>query len=158
MRKRFTSYKDYSTATMQDIFPNGELQQSKRLQVSETNSVCYLRTGNKFIKQLLPAEAQFSMITKIICDDFDHDGYKDLVLMGNHSDNRLKIGSIDANYGCLLKGDGRGGFSYLPQSVSGLNVAGDVKAAELMKIMGQSYLMIGAADHSLQVYKTRQDK
>ena len=36
-----------------------------------------------------------------------------MLLLGNHTDNRLKIGSIDAGYGCLLTGDGKGNFEYI---------------------------------------------
>ena len=76
----------------------------------------------------------------------------DLLLLGNHSDNRLKLGSIDANYGCLLLGDGKGTFNYVPQTASGLSITGDVKSAIQINISGKNYLIIGSNNEALQFY------
>jgi hypothetical protein len=86
-------------------------------------------------------------------EDFDHDGKTDLLLLGNHSDNRLKLGSLDANYGCLLTGDGNGGFRYISQPAAGLSVTGDVKSADEVTVKGKKYLFIAAAGEKLQFYQ-----
>ncbi|MGH2563791.1 MAG: FG-GAP repeat domain-containing protein, partial [Ginsengibacter sp.] len=153
MRKKFTSYRDYANATMQDIFTKDELAKASKLTATESNTVCYLNRNGKFQKVILPIEAQFSVITKILVDDFNHDGKTDLLLLGNRSDNRLKIGSIDANLGCLLSGDGKGNFTYVTQPVSGLSVKGDVKSADIIESNNIKYLMVGVADGPMQFYK-----
>ncbi|HSQ44444.1 MAG TPA: hypothetical protein VLM16_05580, partial [Ginsengibacter sp.] len=153
MRKKFTSYKDYSNATMQDIFSKDELAKASKLTATESNTVCYLNKGEKFTKVVLPLQAQFSVVTKILANDFNHDGKMDILLLGNHSDNRLKIGSIDANLGCLLEGDGKGNFSNISQTLSGLSVKGDVKSADIIELNNTKYLMIGVADGPVQFYK-----
>ena len=155
MRKKFTSYKDYSNATMKDIFSSADLANAAKLTATECNSVCYLSRNGKFEKVILPLQAQFSVVTKIIAEDFDHDGKTDLLLLGNHSDNRLKIGSIDANFGCLLAGDGKGNFTYVSQTASGLSVKGDVKSANIINSNTAKYLVIGVADGPLQFYKMK---
>jgi len=48
-------------------------------------------------------------------------------LAGNNSNYRLRIGKMDANHGVLLTGNGKLGFEYVPQQVSGLKIKGDVK-------------------------------
>ena len=73
--------------------------------------------------------------------------------MGNKTDNRLKLGSMDANYGCLLKGNGKGTLEYVPQNLSGLSVRGDVKSQVELEIAGKTYLIIGAFNQALQFYK-----
>jgi hypothetical protein len=93
------------------------------------------------------------MVTNILPGDFDHDGLTDILLLGNHTDNRLKLGSIDANYGCLLKGDGKGGFTYVPQTVSGLSIKGDVKSAAIITVNGVKYIAAGISDEDMQFYK-----
>lgn len=153
MRKKFSSYKDYSTATMTNVFSKEELDKAGKLTATEARTVCWLNKGGKFQRVDLPTPAQFSMVCKIITGDFDRDGKTDVLLLGNHSDNRLKMGSIDANYGCLLKGDGKGGFSYVPQPLSGLSVLGDVKSVSELTVEGQKYLVVGVADGELQFYK-----
>jgi hypothetical protein len=153
MRKKFSSYKDYSTATMKDIFSSEELSKAGKLTVTENRTLCFLRRNGKFVKSELPLQAQFSVVSQILTGDFTGDGKIDLLLLGNRSNNRLKIGSIDANYGCLLKGDGQGGFSYITQPVSGLSVTGDVKSAGELTIHGEKYIYIGVSGEELRFYK-----
>ncbi|GAB3331818.1 VCBS repeat-containing protein [Larkinella ripae] len=153
MRRKFGYYKDYSTATINQIFSPEELAKAKKMTLTECNSVCFLAKNGRFEKQVLPLQAQFSPITKTLAEDFDHDGFVDLLLLGNKSDNRLKIGSLDANYGCLLKGDGKGGFTPVDQKTAGLSVLGDVKSVVEMTIQQQPYLVIGAFNEPVQLYK-----
>lgn len=158
MRKRFTSYRDYSNATINNIFTSEELAKADTLVVNELHTCLFINQNGKFVKTSLPEQAQFTYISKIIADDFDKDGKKDLLLLGNHSDNRLKLGSIDAGYGILLKGDGKGNFSYVPQTVSGLCIKGDVKSALNIKIHQSQYILAGVVGGALQVYKVDENK
>jgi hypothetical protein len=153
MRKRFNSYKMYADATINEIFDAGDLAKAKKLSVNTTKTTLFINTNGKFTAAPLPAEAQFAPVTQILTGDFDHDGLTDILLLGNHSDNRLKIGSIDANYGCLLKGNGKGGFTYITQPESGLSVTGDVKSAIEIIIDKAPYLVIGTAGEALKFYK-----
>ncbi|MBW8685247.1 VCBS repeat-containing protein [Chitinophaga rhizophila] len=153
MRRKFSSYRNYSNATMKEIFSAEELNQAGKLTATDTRTRCLLYRNGKFVPAALPVEAQFSVVSKILVADYDKDGKQDLLLLGNHSDNRLKLGSFDAGYGCLLKGDGKGGFTYIPQTVSGMCVKGDVKSASLMELNGQPYVMIGVNNKGLTLYK-----
>ncbi|HEV2480540.1 MAG TPA: VCBS repeat-containing protein [Puia sp.] len=152
MRKKFSSYAAYADATMKDIFSPAELDAAHKLTATENRTVCWLRRDKHFVRTELPIEAQFAPVCKVLVRDYDGDGHPDLLLLGNHSDNRLKLGSMDANYGCLLKGDGKGGFSYVPQWRSGLSIRGDVKSAEEMTIDGKRTLVVGVSESRLQFY------
>ncbi len=153
MRKKFGSYKAYSNATMSEIFSPQELAAAGKLTATECNSILYLSGEKGYTKQVLPTEAQFSVVTKILSGDYNADGKTDLLLFGNRTDNRLKIGAIDANYGCLLLNDGKGSFNYVPQTSSGLCIMGDVKAADTLAINKQNYLFVGVSNGPLQFYK-----
>lgn len=155
MRRKFSSYKNYSNATMKDIIAPEDLAKAGKLTANETRSLCLLYKNGRFIPNALPAQAQFSLVSRIIADDFDHDGKKDLLLLGNHDDNRLKLGSIDAGYGCLLKGDGKGDFSYVDQSTAGLSIKGDVKSAATMTINGKKYVIVGVNNEGISLYKEK---
>ncbi|SFP00036.1 Repeat domain-containing protein [Chitinophaga sp. YR627] len=153
MRRKFSSYRNYSNATMKDIFSAEELGQAGKLTVTDTKTRCLLYRNGKFVAAPLPVEAQFSVVSKILPADYDKDGKMDLLLLGNHSDNRLKLGSFDAGYGCLLKGDGKGGFTYVPQTQSGLCVKGDVKSAAVINIGSNPYVMIGINNKGITLFK-----
>jgi hypothetical protein len=152
MRKKFGSYKAYADVGMKEIFSGDQLQKAGKLTADQLETTIYLNQNGKFVASALPTEAQFSPVTQILTKDFNHDGKTDLLLLGNHSDNRLKLGSIDANYGCLLTGNGKGNFEYAHQSASGLSVNGDVKSAVEIKIKGTNYLVVGVSGQPIQFY------
>lgn len=155
MRKKFNSYKSYADATMKDILTPAQLAKAGKLMANTTLTTCFLSKKGQFEAISLPLQAQFAPVTKIIAKDFNKDGKADLLLLGNHSDNRLKLGSMDANYGFLFSGDGKGSFNYVNQSESGLSVIGDVKSAVELKIKNVNYLVIGVANGPVQFYKER---
>jgi hypothetical protein len=74
-------------------------------------------------------QADFSPVYAITIDDYNKDGFKDILLLGNTEKARIKIGKIDANYGTLLIGNGKGDFKYTSQPSSGLNIKGAVRDA-----------------------------
>lgn len=155
MRRKFSSYKNYADATMQNIVSADDLQKAGKLTADELRTTCFLNNGGKFVADELPLQAQFSVTTNIITADFDGDGFIDILLLGNHTDNRLKLGSIDANFGTLLKGDGKGGFVYVSQPESGLSVKGDVKSATILTAGGKQYLVVGISDADMQFYEIK---
>jgi hypothetical protein len=155
MRKKFTSYAAYSQVTIKDIFSAAELEKANRLFVTETRTLTFLNRKGKMMPVPLPMQSQFSVVTNIMSDDYNGDGKKDLLLLGNHSDNRLKIGCINANYGCLLAGDGKGNFEYVPQPRSGLKIKGDVKSAVSVKTNNSRYIIAGVCNEAMQFYKVQ---
>jgi hypothetical protein len=73
----------------------------------------------------------------------------DLLLCGNVDQARIRIGKIDANYGILLLGDGKGHFNYVNQTESGLNIRGSVR--DMVKIdtkNGKHLVLIGVNNNS----------
>ncbi|SEI43205.1 Repeat domain-containing protein [Dyadobacter sp. SG02] len=153
MRKKFSFYRDYANATMPDVIPPAELAKAGKLEARELRTVCFMNRNGKFEKISMPARAQFAPVCAILTGDYNHDGQKDLLLLGNKTDNRLKLGSMDANYGSLFAGDGKGGFRFVEQSEAGLSIAGDVKSAVQIHIGDQPFLVIGAFNEPLQFYK-----
>ena len=153
MRKKFPFYRDYANATIKEIFSNEELGKAARLEAKESRSVCFINHNGSFEKMVLPVQAQFAPVTTILAGDYNQDGKKDVLLLGNKMDNRLKLGSMDANYGCLLLGDGKGNFTYMPQSGSGLSVQGDVKSAVEMRVNRQPAIVVGACNEPIQIYR-----
>ncbi|MGX5852701.1 VCBS repeat-containing protein [Dyadobacter jiangsuensis] len=153
MRKKFAYYRDYANATMPEVIPAAELAKAGKLEVRELRTICFMNRNGKFEKFAMPARAQFGPVCTILTGDYNHDGLKDLLLLGNKTDNRLKLGSMDANYGSLFVGDGKGSFRFVEQPEAGLSVIGDVKTAVQVNIGNQPFLVIGAFNEPLQFYK-----
>ncbi len=152
MRTRFPDYKSYADASMKEIFTKEELTGVSKLQATDLKTSAFINTGKGKFKELsLPQEVQFSPVFTITAFDYDKDGNKDLLLCGNISHSRLRFGKYDANYGTLLKGNGKGSFTYIPQQQSGFSLKGDVRSV----IQTNNTLIFGINQESMKAYKLR---
>lgn len=129
MRKRFSNFKSYADITMEELFQNNELKDAGHLVADHMSTTCFISSqSGKFTTAELPKEVQYSSVYTISQMDFNGDGKTDLLLCGNNSRTKIRLGKFDANYGILLAGDGKGNFSYIKQSESGFNIWGDVRS------------------------------
>ena len=130
LRTRFPDYKSYASATIDEIFTPIEMKGVSVLKATELKTMAFLLgKSNKFESVPLPIEVQSSPVFVISSLDFNKDGHKDLFLGGNQYQSRLKFGRNDANYGLLLKGNGKGDFKMIPQYQTGLKLKGDCRSA-----------------------------
>ena len=130
MRTRYANYKSFADQTLTDIFTNDDMKGAGHLKADCLNTT-YFEMGSegKFHAKSLPLPAQASPVFTINALDYNKDGKQDLLLCGNINQARLRFGKYDANYGILLKGDGKGNFEYVPQWQSGFRLWGDVRSA-----------------------------
>ena len=156
MRRKFTSYKSYAEATINDIFSGDELKDAGHLKASCLETMIFENRNGIFYPRPLPLQAQFSPVYKIIAEDINKDGSPDILLFGNNEYPRLKIGKMDANFGTVLLNDGKGNFKYARSSETGLFVPGDVKDALLINDGGIKYLLIGINNTDILNYKLNQ--
>jgi hypothetical protein len=155
LRKKFTNYKSFATATMGDMLSPEQRQVALKLKANMLKS-CYLRNdGNgKFTLIPLPVEAQVSVLNGMETGDFDGDGNLDVIINGNDYGTDVSIGRYDALNGLMLKGDGKGNFKPLSILQSGIYIPGDGKA--LVKLRDtRGSLLLAASQHndSLKVFK-----
>ena len=136
LRQRFPTYDSYANATIEDVLTPGQLKSAKQLSVNYFETTYFENNNGVFKAKKLPLQANFFPVFAISTGDFDHDGKQDIILAGNIDHARIKIGKIDAGYGVLLKGDGKGNFEYVPQLKSGLSVRGCTR--DLVKLNGKS--------------------
>jgi len=159
MKKKFTNYKSYAIATMQDILSPEQMKEALRLEANTSGS-CYLRNdGNgKFTMIPLPMQAQISALNGMVVDDFDGDGNLDVLINGNDYGTEVPTGRYDALNGLLLKGDGKGGFTPLSILQSGIYIPGDGKALVKLQNTSGGY-MIAASQNlgPLQLYQLQRN-
>ncbi|GAB3645775.1 VCBS repeat-containing protein [Echinicola sediminis] len=153
LRSKFTDYASYSTAKIEDILSKSQLNAAKTLTVNELKTMYLENTGNSFTPHDLPVEAQFAPVYSIGVLDFDDDGHLDFILGGNQTYTRLRIGVMDANYGQVFLGNGKGQFSYLPQQQSGLSIKGDVKSILPLQHNNTKLLLFGLSNQGIIAYQ-----
>jgi hypothetical protein len=110
LKPRFVDYNSYANATLQTIFRSEELADVRKLSADNLKTV-----------------------HAIAAVDVDADGDSDLIMGGNESLVRVRIGKSDANQGLVLRNDGKGNFQAIAQSSSGLNIRGDLRELKIIK-------------------------
>ncbi|MHA4806842.1 VCBS repeat-containing protein [Flavitalea flava] len=155
VKKRFLLYEDYAKAGFEDIFQGKTKADVLNFYCDETRSSWLENIGNgKFVKHTLPGRAQFAPINAIICEDIDHDGYKDLLLAGNDFQTDVITGRYDASFGCFLRGSNKKEFTSVPPDKSGFILKGDVKDMALIRLARGGRIVVAAVnDDSARVFR-----
>ena len=85
--------------------------------------------------------AQISSVNDIVIEDFNSDGYFDVLLTGNHYEISTQLSRLDASHGELFLNDKNGGFYYHP--TPDLNISGVVRNTDIITIANNKYIIAG---------------
>jgi hypothetical protein len=147
LKKKYLKYEDYKNQTVQDIFTKEQLDHAVELNAYCMESSVFINNGKGgFTRKALPKEAQLSTMYGIAITDADKDGKMDIVMGGNFYQSKPEVGIYDASYGCVLKGDGSGGFTAMSQQQSGIAIKGAVRDILLLK-QGNRQIMLWARNN-----------
>jgi hypothetical protein len=155
IKDKFPTFKDFANAGVEDILGKENLEAALKLEVTTFESLVLINNGGSFSASHLPNEAQIAPINGIICDDFDQDGNKDLLIAGNNFDAEVETPRYDAGTGLVLKGDGHGHFQPVLCAASGFYAPQNVKDIAQLQLAGtQDKLVLLAVNNSpLKVFK-----
>jgi hypothetical protein len=153
LNKQFATYREFAEKSVVEIFGTEAMKRTFRKNAVMMESTVFINNSNStFSPQVLPVEAQFSVVRDVISRDFDSDGKTDLLLCGNNYPVRPTYGRYDASYGWFLKGTDAG-FTALWPSSSGLAIEGDARKMEVIDIKGKKYLVVVANNGLLQLFE-----
>lgn len=149
LRKRYPKYASYADQTLDDVFPQWPATTLRR-KADHLETTLYLsQPDGSYRTAPLPPEVQYAPVYTITELDYDNDGHVDLLLCGNDRMEKQRWGRADANAGTLLHGDGRGGFSYVPQAESGFQLRGDVRSVR----KSGDLLLFGIRGEKMRAYR-----
>ncbi|WP_266368785.1 VCBS repeat-containing protein [Tellurirhabdus rosea] len=151
LRKRFTSYAAFADATVNDCLPEETLNHAFQKSVTELRTLVLENQNGTFVPHELPVEAQYGPVYGILIADFDRNGTKDLLLTGNNSRMRLRIGKVDANFGVVLANRGAWKFEFSAPDRTGLFLRGDVRDVR----KAGDFVLVGINDKPLRTFKLK---
>jgi enediyne biosynthesis protein E4 len=160
MKLRFNNYKDYATATFEESFLKSELEGAHVVCATwfETAYIENKGNGNFSIKSL-PVEAQFAPVFGMVAEDFNGDGFLDVLLAGNLYATEVTTGRYDASVGLYLKGNGKGDFKTVSALESGFYADADAKGmAKLTAANGDTWLLTGNNSGAVKTYTVQQNR
>ena len=125
--KRFTDYKSYSTASLDDIFTPEELAAANIQRAYEFRSGILTNEGGRFTFTPLPMAAQVAPAYGVMVHDLDGDGVPEIVVAGNFYATKPEVGRYDAGRGVVLRRTADGSYESLTDRATGLLLDGQVR-------------------------------
>jgi hypothetical protein len=156
LKKQYLKYESYKGQQIEDIFAPEILKRSVVLEAFTLATVALINNGKGGFRMVqLPVEAQFSPVYTISIQDVDGDRQSDILLGGNLYSVKPEAGRYDASYGTLLKGDGKGGFTAVPQHKTGIRLKGQARKFMWMDVGRDKLLFVANNADTLQVFRQR---
>ena len=153
IKQKFPDYESFSTATLEDVYTERELEKALHYQVKSFASIYMENRDGKFVLHELPRLAQISCINDILIDDYDKDGNLDALVAGNLFWSEVETPRNDSGYGFYMKGDGKGSFEIVKPSESGFFAQGDVKNMAMLKMGKEDVIVVAKNDDQIQFIK-----
>lgn len=155
LKKRFTRYEPYATATINDIFKPEELEGVKILKANYFQHTLFInQNGKSFKSEVLPAETQISVLNDALVLDLNNDGKQDIVTGGNFYGTDAEYSRYDASIGTTLIND-NSKFKVLNPQESGLKIGGNVQQIKQINIGEIPHLLVVRNNESASVIKIK---
>ncbi|SMO71285.1 VCBS repeat-containing protein [Fodinibius sediminis] len=152
LEKKFPTYASYSTATIEDILTDEQMEDAIKLEAHTFASTVFQNKGDGTFRSIpLPRQAQTAPIFDMVVSDFDHDSIPDLLVAGSNFGTRPENGPT-ANEGMLLKGQGTFDFSPISSHATGFLGVGDVRNIEVLSSGIGPLIIVGRHGDTLIPY------
>ena len=117
-------------------------------EISNFKNIVLLNNNGKLEPIVLPIQAQTSPVKSSLVDDFNNDGFKDLLLVGNHYGVEVETVRYDGGYGSLFLGDGKNNFTFWPPSQSGIYISKDSRIISSIKTTKEEKIYLSTNNNS----------
>lgn len=154
LKQEFPTYEQFASANLLEVYGSENLGPALHYEAKTFASVFMENLGNgKFKTHPLPSEAQVSSINDIQIEDYNSDGNKDILIVGNLYTAEIETPRNDAGIGLVLIGDGKNEFTPLAARSSGFLVPYDAKKLAGLSTVDGTYIMCGINNGTLQFFK-----
>ena len=92
LKKKYLKYNSYKNQTVHDIFNFEKIKSSYINYVYNLKTSAFINNGAGFSNLELPVETQFSNVFAIEINDYNNDGYNDIILGGNLYNVKPEVG------------------------------------------------------------------
>jgi hypothetical protein len=150
--EKFKDYHSFASSKLIDILPEDKVAEGLVYEITNFESIILINEGGKLVRKSLPIQAQITPIKSSIVMDFNKDGHKDILTVGNHFGVEVETTRYDAGIGNILLGDGRNNFTNLAPLNSGLYVPFDSRDAKIIKQSNRSLLIISNNNAPVSVF------
>jgi len=128
LKKQNLRHEVFAKKSVQELFSEEIIKKTLVKEFTEPASFVAFNQGNgQFQLQKMTTYLQLSCINAISCLDVNADGFTDLVMGGNNFGFPPMMGRLDASFGQVLLGDGKGHWKPQTANISGLELRGEIR-------------------------------
>jgi len=149
--EKFKDYHSFASSKLLDILPEDKVTDAVVYEINNFESIILINEDGNLMRQSLPIEAQVSPIKSSLVADFNNDGFKDIIIVGNHYGVEVETVRYDAGNGLLLLGDGDNNFKSSKPLASGVHIPFDSRSIESIKIKNKEVLLVTNNNDSLKL-------
>jgi hypothetical protein len=148
LKKQFLNYAKYANSIFEQVFDQKMLHGAIKRRAVTFASTYFENLGSGRFKPVpLSVEAQISPIHAFLPGDFDGDGIKDALAVGNFYANQPAVGKLDASNGWFLTGNGKGQFSVHAADRNGFRVPGEGRDIQPIKQANNKFRVLVARNN-----------
>ena len=156
--EKFKDFHSFASSKLIDILPEKTVEGALVYEISNFESILLINDNGKLTAQKLPIQAQISPIKNSLVDDFNNDGFKDILLVGNHYGVEVETVRYDAGYGSLFLGNGENKFKFLPPTSSGFYIPSDSRSVSTIKtIKNDVFYLVTNNNDSIILFKKNEN-
>ncbi len=158
IKKKFTRYRPYAKSTVEEVFSPEALEDAMKFEAYCLESSYFENDNGTFKRTALPPFAQVAPVFEILSGDFNDDGKKDALLVGNFDGSETETGRFDASNGVLLLNEGNGNWSTQPNRKHGFWAAGETRdIAPLTLANGRELILVAKNNDQLKAYALKRN-
>jgi len=152
LKKKTLYYRDYANARLEDLFSKSDLEASYHLDAKLFKTSWFENVNGTLVKHDLPIQSQFSPTYGITIFDINHDGYNDIVQVGNKWECEPETGQQDAGNGLILINEKNKNFKPILSKYSGFVAPQNARTIVQLHTNKQNLFVVGNNNASLQTF------
>ena len=141
INKKYNRYGLYAKAEVTTILPEKERNAGIQLEVQNLASGWFEQQNGKFVFHAFPQETQVAPIKAMATEDYNKDGWMDLLSVGNRYGNEVETGRLDAFNGALMLGSAASLY-VMPNRISGFWASHEARKLGIMQIQGKKVWIV----------------
>ncbi|MFA0961013.1 VCBS repeat-containing protein [Roseivirga sp. BDSF3-8] len=149
VKAQYTTYEDFAYADQGKLFIE-KRENAEEREAYELRSGLFLNNGDlSFTFHPFPDHAQLSPINAMAV--VNEKAPLQILTGGNFYEVNIQRGRYDADYGTLLQYEGNGTFEWIPNTISGIYLQGQIRDMAQITINGKKHLLVARNNAPLQV-------
>ncbi len=154
LKKQNLKASEYAKKSIDELYTSEILKNTIMKKTTIAESIIAINEGNgKFTIKKLPYNLQLSCVCGITCIDINNDGFMDIITGGNNFEFKPQYSRMDANYGSVLLGDGKMGFTWQNYDTSGFFVKNEIKHIKQFKDKsGKTYIITAINNNKPKIF------